>query len=468
MRNKIDNLLLFIGYLKNKINSYRIYFYKDFGFYDKDIGEIFTIWQRKYNAYKKDKNNIIKTQTYQKILQSRKKNSKDVIQSSATNQMLQFHSIDEQDFAPDNFHSNDFFKDYELQVINDLESLQKDELFFKELSYFATLDSINLSKFQKSTNIKSFFSNMFYRIFSLKIFSKEICVLTPSMLHSCNIAMSKSEVQSMFDKSCLLRAKKEKKISSNCEYRFYVNNIKKDCVNFQIFSISKNILNDFIKGESRKLYFLNPFEICSALYFLYPDMQHFTIIFQDKSHHSLCHYTQGLLDFNVVVERSEALQDFYSNIEIVGSVFYVDFSGDRAYIEDYISIESCLNMPLDACIRALSFFYTKTQNIESSFYPKDFYKMRFALKSLFFATMALVLFFILNFFYNEYKYNAAISQQKQNELRAINEKIEKKKNYTPMYDKIYENLATRRSLNFRFKNEEVSKIPQDSATKEQQ
>lgn len=504
MIKKLNNFLAKIAYFRDKINSYRIYYYTDFNLTNPNVKDIFETWQQKYRAYKENKNNVIKTPTYQNILKELNKtkdsnifipnldnlqDSNNLIDSQNLSNLENLKPKDTQNsqnlnttslqdsskktpsnlFIPNatlpqspsaqtqNLDSNKYFKDYEIKVINELESLIPDSKYFAKSMAFLDKNYINLSLYQnnKFKRFSNAISNAFLKIFSLKIFSRNFCVLSPDFFKCAYINASKSElIKHNIDYFCLLNARAKNLIPAHFEHRFYVRDMQKENVDFQIFSVSKETLNDFSKKVKNNLYCLNPFEICANLYYFFPNLTHFTIIFQDMEHHALCHYSYGFLDFSVVVKKSVALQDYYANIDMIGCILYCDYSGDRAYVEDYVSLESCFNLPLDECLKILAFSHLRNKNVDSSFYPKDFYNMKFIVKMSFYIFVLIILLCIGSAAYREYEYNRFVKNENAQYEAEIENLISKKKNYSPMYDRIYENLEKKHSLNFLFRNDE--------------
>lgn len=121
----------------------------------------------------------------------------------------------------------------------------------------------------------------------------------------------------------------------------------------------------------------------SSLFTLYPHLKRYTIIFQDSSKHALCHYAQGFLTISIVLERTEALQNYYSLIEDFGEIFYCDFSGKADLLLDFKDIVSLFNLPLKECLQLLALEYIRTKPAYIHFYARAFYSMRSFLKIAF-------------------------------------------------------------------------------------
>lgn len=414
-----------LKYFNTKINSFKTYNYVDFEFYNKKVENEFETWQKKIESYKKNPQN--------------EKN----LESNMQSKPLTF-SI--------NKIQNEYLKDYEIKVINQIYSLQKDLNFIKQAQNMTNNNTIytNDNKYIKQNAISKIIMYILHKFFILRYFRNNICVLSPDFLHAYMVEIPLNKLkQTKSDSICLTKINKECKEQ---EYKYYTQEIKQDSVFFQIFCVSKEFLNKFSQKVKNKIYFINPFELFSTLYNIYPQLSHYTLIMQSEKYHCLCHYSYGFLDFSVIIERSQALQDYYKNIEIIGEIFYCDWSGRREYVEDYMNVEACLDMPLNDCLKMLSFAYLHNKSLESSFLARNFWNTKSFIKNLFLLAFVFIFYLTGSLIYEIYEYNNMIHTKETNYKQEILNEANKKENYEPMYNRIYSHILEKKSLNFKFKD----------------
>ncbi|WP_304149051.1 hypothetical protein [Helicobacter bilis] len=275
-------------------------------------------------------------------------------------------------------------------------------------------------------------------------------ILPLNSLEASNIDIEKSELKSpnMLDSIVPLKAKSNGLIPYNYECKYFLQNQNKAHFNFQLFAIKSEVLESYALKYSGKILCLNPLEMFSSLFTLYPYLKRYTIIFQDSNKHALCHYTQGFLTISVVLERTEALQNYYSLIEDFGEIFYCDFSGKADLLLDFKDIASLFNLPLKECLQLLALEYIRTKPAYIHFYARAFYSMRSFLKMLLFATLCIFIFYFLALFYHKYEYFQYLRHEALTHSTQIDSLYHKKQQYPLMYEKLFENLLTKQSLNF--------------------
>ncbi|WP_285818801.1 hypothetical protein [Helicobacter bilis] len=307
---------------------------------------------------------------------------------------------------------------------------------------YITLDQLN-SNHTKPHPL----ANIFHRKKSMRMY---YTILPLNSLEASNIDIEKSELKSpnMLDSIVPLKAKSNGLIPYNHECKYFLQNQNKTHFNFQLFAIKSEVLESYALKYSGKILCLNPLEMFSSLFTLYPHLKRYTIIFQGSSKHALCHYTQGFLTLSVVLERTEALQNYYSLIEDFGEIFYCDFSGKADLLLDFKDIASLFNLPLKECLQLLALEYIRTKPAYIHFYARAFYSMRSFLKMLLFATLCIFIFYFLALFYHKYEYFQYLRHEALTHSTQIDSLYHKKQQYPLMYEKLFENLLTKQSLNF--------------------
>lgn len=442
MLSNIKNTLSKLAYLRDKIDTYRIYNYKDFKFYNAEVFKTFEIYQKKLHAYRENPQNILHFDMRTHTFHANK------LDSTTTEHKPLIFELKTQSNQNQNAQApEDIFKDYEAKVQDEIDNLPKDSHTFARFEKFANSDCIKLTSYNLNIAQK-----ILRVIFSFKIFSKNICVLSPDSIFATTAHIQRQEsAKPYFTESlCLLNAKK---IPPNSQHKYYLQKLDKDNLTFQIFCVPKSVLNDFSMQMTKSLYFLNPLEIFSALYSFYPALSHYTLILQGITHHALCHYIYGHLSFAVVLQKDSPLQDYFKDIKNLGEIFYCDYSNDRLFVGDFKNIESCFNMPLDNCLKILSFKYLQDKGLKSSFFADDVWNLRTFLKVVLSASFLLILCLILNICYKYYAQHAFINEQNEIYKQNLQKQKAKKESYTPVYDQIYEHIQNKKSLNFRIKND---------------
>ncbi|MWV63162.1 hypothetical protein DCO58_00320 [Helicobacter saguini] len=428
--------LLKLSYLRQKLDSYRIYNYKDFRFYNDKTLESFENYQAKLHAFRENPQNILHFNTTTNTF-----SCKDSIESNSIKPLI---------FEPNKItqdtKSTTLFKDYEAKVQGEIDNMPKDSKKFIESKEILKLDSISINP-NVTTNLQ--------KLFSCKIFSKDICVISPDFLFSniSKIAKNETKIPRFRESSCLLNAQ----IPADSQTTFYLQNMDKETLTFQLFSIQNEILNTLSTKTKKPLIFLNPLEIFSTLYSFYPSLSHYTLILQGQSRHALCHYYKGFLCFAIVCEKAQVLQDFYKDIENLGEIFYCDYSGERVFVDDFKNIESCFELPLNDCLKILAFKYLREKGLDSIFMASGFLRLRAFLKLTICSSIVLILCLFLNLSYEHYTHHDNKSTQTNLYNQDLQEKAQRKKAYTPMYNRIYTHLKDKKSLNFRFNDKKEAK-----------
>lgn len=290
-------------------------------------------------------------------------------------------------------------------------------------------------------------AKIFHRAKSMQMY---YTILPLDSLEASNIEIEKSELRqaNMLDSIVPLKAKSNGLIPYNYECKYFLQNQNKTHFNFQLFAIKSEVLESYALKYSGKILCLNPLEMFSSLFTLYPHLKRYTIIFQDSSKHALCHYIQGFLALSIVLDRTEALQNYYSLIEDFGEIFYCDFSGKADLLLDFKDIASLFNLPLKECLQLLALEYIRTKPTYIHFYARAFYSMRSFLKMLLFATLCIFIFYFLALFYHKYEYFQYLRHEALTHSTQIDSLYHKKQQYPLMYERLFKNLLNTQSLNF--------------------
>lgn len=324
--------------------------------------------------------------------------------------------------------------------------------YYKKILKFSECSSFSVMEYNHKH--ASIFSKRFFRWF-FRFFHQKFCILSPDAIFCAEIEIKKDELRknSFIDNFPLLKAQQLNTIPMDYEYHWYIKNGDETKVLFQIFYISKKLLQTYAIQNKEKMYFCNPFEVFSSLHFFYPKLSDYTILFQDKKYHALCHYSNGLLDFSIVVERKVALQNYYNHIAISENIFYCDWTGEREFLQDFIPIESLFNTSLDICLKLVTISHFHVRPICTNFYPYDFYTLKNKVKVVLFSGFMLIGFSLCHFVYEKYQYYKFVSTQETLYYTQVQQQYNKKLNYTPMYDKIYTYLLNNKSFNFHLQQE---------------
>lgn len=449
----LEKLLYFFYKIKSfmqNIDSYRIYNYIDFKFENDDTLKYFETYKKKLESYRKDPNDIIHYEMRTDLFTYNMKTTDEI---TGTPKIVEYKTSVMRDLA----HIM-VFKNYEEEIARSIDklNLKRDNKKFSFFTQYLNLDSIHFkpqsTPSNSLSNIAKKINNFFlYRIFSLKCFSKDVCVLPPDFFFTAIKDFSKEKVKEPHFKesSCLLNIKN---MPQNAYRQYYVREIT-DKVNYQIICVNKETLLEYSLKTKKDLYFLSAFEIFCALYTLYPHLTHYTLVLQGNDLDSLCHYSYGFLDYVGIAKKTSGVYELYDHVDIVGEIFYCDYSGDRAYIENHKNIEACLDMPLPECLKILSFAYLSSKGLIYAFSASSFLRTRFILKVLVFSSCVLILWLLVNMCYNFYTYQKLEYDKIKAYENDLQDKVNSKKDYKPMYDRIYNHLETKKSLNFRFKNE---------------
>lgn len=324
---------------------------------------------------------------------------------------------------------------------------------FQRLKDISDSPSFYQNSFENGSSKKShFLYKKFWNLFNP--FQTQICVLSPDFIEIADIMLKKNEIveNGLMDRLALLKARQFNLIPHDCECLYSIKNMDSEHISFYLFSAIKSKLS-WLLIHSKQLCCLNPFYIFTSLYLLYPNLTHYTIVFQDKDSHALCHYSYGNLDFVVITQRQIALQNYYTQIEILGEMLYCDWSGEREYLRDFIPIESLFNAPLDTCLKILAISHIYTKPINTNFCSNEFYMLRNKIQWLLLSSCLILGFFIGSFFYQKYQYYKFITSQNKEYMLIISKQFDKKQTYTPMYYRIYSHLLRDKNLKFHIKQE---------------
>lgn len=290
-------------------------------------------------------------------------------------------------------------------------------------------------------------ANIFHRKKSMCMY---YTVLPLDYLIAVNIDIEKNDLRqkNMLDSIIPLRAKNKGLVPYNYECKYFLQSQTKTHFNFQVFAIKKETLHHYALNYSGKIICLNPIEMFSSLYVLYPHLQRYTIMFQDSNKHAICHYINGMLVVSIVIERTEALQNYYSLIEDFGEIFYCDFSGKADLLLDFRDIKTLFNMPLKDCLHILALQYISAKPTYIHFYAKSFYNMRSFVKILLFTSLCSFIFYFLTIFYHKYEYYEFLKHEAITHRAQIDSLYYKKQQYPLIYERVYKNLLETHSLNF--------------------
>ncbi|RDU66746.1 hypothetical protein CQA53_02965 [Helicobacter didelphidarum] len=319
------------------------------------------------------------------------------------------------------------------------------------LDSYYNKDSLNLVKFYMQDS----YAKQLSKIFKWRFFQRTICVLPPDYITSVEISIHKDRLRThnATDLLCILQAKQLNQIPPHCEYRYFVKNITKEHIIFQIFCVAKETLQKhFMENQT---YFLNPFEIFCSLPLFYPNLTYYTIIFQDQQSHAICHYIYGSIDFCMIESREKSLQDYFSYIDVLGEIFYCNWSKDHDNSYEFVNIESCFHISFESCLKILSLNHLYAKSLQQSFFPKDFYTLRTKIKILALGAFCVLGFSLLNFLFETYQYYDFIITQEEEHHIDLDAKMYKKQTYPSMYERIYETILKEKSLNFHLQSKYI-------------
>ncbi len=337
-----------------------------------------------------------------------------------------------------------------LDTINTGNKIYKknEEYFCKIYSY---MDKTKI-RYRQNTNKKSL-KHYIYKILTLKT---EFCVLSPDDFKSIQIDIKKTQLKQEDSTDILapLKAKNLGLIPNYHEYRYFVQNQDKEYVYFQIFCVLESTMHHYVMHNNNRMLFFNIFEIFSTLHVFFPQLLKYTIIFQDNKTHALCYYANGLMEVSILVDRKEALQNYYSKINDFGEMFYCNFT-NQGELYDFMPIQNLFNMPLNECIKFLSIYNLYAKPITTNFYPTMFYQIKNKLKIIFLCVFFILTINLLSFLYNKYQYQDFINKQNKEYSIYINQQYNKKITYTPLYNRIYSNLLEYKSFNFCLKQDYI-------------
>ena len=315
-----------------------------------------------------------------------------------------------------------------------------------KLQQYRQLAYITLSQFYGKEKLH-WLANIAHLKSSMRLY---YAILPLDSIVGAQIDIEKSYLrqENMLDSIVPFQAQNQGLIQHNYEYRYFLQNQTQTHFIFQIFCVSQTILQQYAAKYAGKIFYINPLELFCGLSALYPNLTHYTIIFQDKHKHALCHYENGLLVVSVLLERNEALQNHYGLIKDFGTIFYCDFSGKPDLLCDFTDITTIFNMPLSECLHILALHHIRTKPTYTNFYAQAFYGMRSIIKALLFFSFFILIFYFGAFYYNKYQYYKFLQHEEQTHYTQIEALYYKKQQYPLMYERIYNQLLDKQSFNF--------------------
>ncbi len=423
--------------------------------------QIWVVLIRKYIALRDFWHASIRTYTYIDLyhtIGNKKHHSynKTTIQDNHTNTTTQTHSMDTFHAIPLDNNTQSLVCDSNLNV---LPSQTKQALTpldtTSELLYTYNIEYqpymhysyITLQQYYTKETKAHRLAQLLYHIPSTHYYYG---VLPLDYLISTQINIEKQQLQqnNVFDSIVPLHAQNQGLIPHNYEYRYFLQHQTPTHFTFQIFCVAQTILQDYATKYAGKILYLNPLELCCGLYDFYPTLQHYTIIFQDKHKHALCHYSNGMLAVSVILERNEALQNHYGLIQDFGTIFYCDFSGKPDLLCDFTDITTLFNMSLHDCFHILALHHIRTKPAYINFYPQTFYNMRSRLKMLISCILCVFIVYFGYFYYNKYQYYQFLEHEENKYHTQIEYLYHKKQQYPFMYERIYKQLLEQQSFQF--------------------
>lgn len=209
-------------------------------------------------------------------------------------------------------------------------------------------------------------------------------------------------------------------------------------VKFIVYFCENKHLLEF--SNMKKDYFLDPFKLFSNIYHLDTKLEYFTLLIIDSKKQAICHYYFGELVFVCIKDRDTIIENFLSGIDRLGQMLRFSFSNEDMEYSNFCSTDDYFGIDRNNLISALVNLELGKKN--KLICNKEFIVTRKILGLFMVIIFGMLIFFISDFVSNKLKMN----NQEKLLNDAIMKEVDKKRSYTPMYDKIYEEMKSKREI----------------------